>query len=101
MGSVMDEQSMRSSHNLFKPKKKVMEINTSTSYPYLQGLMDIDQIINNQIIAARMAEHALKELENDTEDKVEDLQMVLDEAKTINNTFEDIKKERDELAQRV
>lgn len=84
-----------------KSNQSKRDINTSTTYPYLQGIMDIDQVITNQIIAAKMAEHALKDLEGEAEVKYEDIQAAMGEAASIHQRFNDVKKERDELSQRV
>jgi hypothetical protein len=95
-----EEQSMRS---VLGKQKNQSKINTSISqaYPYLQGITDIDQVITNQIIAAKMAESALKDLEGEAEVKYEDIQGAMGEAASINLKFSEIKKERDELQQRV
>ena len=65
--------------------------------PFISGLVDFEQVLSNQIIAARMAESALKDLEGEADDKFADLQTVLDEADAIKARFEAVGKERDEL----
>lgn len=78
----MEEQSVRSV--LYKKHStSKRQDNTMTAYPYLQGILDIDMAINNQIIAAKMAECALKDLEGEAEVKLEDLHAALDEASKI------------------
>ena len=46
--------------------------------------MEIDQVISNQIIAAKMAESALKDLEGEAEVKYEDIQAAMHEVTAIN-----------------
>ena len=46
---------------------------------FINGVFDMDQIITNQIIAAKVAESALKDLEGEAEIKMLDVHEVLDE----------------------
>ena len=64
---------------------------------YLNGVLDLDQIITNQIMAAKLAELTLKDLENEAEVKITDIQGALDEANTLNEHIVPVLKERDEL----
>jgi len=41
--------------------------------PYLNGILDIDQVIANQIFSAKMAEQALKDLQGEAEVKLSDI----------------------------
>ena len=39
----------------------------------MNGILDIDQVITNQIIAAKIAENALRDIEDDTQTRLTDL----------------------------
>lgn len=65
--------------------------------PYLSGIIDIDQIIANQIVAAKFAEQTLKEFEGETEIKMTDIHGAIDEAQSLHESIAPIIKERDEL----
>lgn len=68
---------------------------------YLNGVLDIDQIITNQVISAKLAEQTLKDLEGEAEVKLSDIQGALDEAATLSEHIEPVLKERDELVAKV
>jgi hypothetical protein len=51
--------------------------------PYLNGILDIDQVIANQIFSAKMAEQALKDLQGEAEVKLSDIQLVIDDTQAI------------------
>ncbi len=68
---------------------------------YLNGVLDIDQIITNQVISAKLAEQTLKDLEGEAEVKLSDIQGALDEAATLSEHIGPVLKERDELVAKV
>ncbi len=67
----------------------------------MSSVLDIDQILNNQIISAKLTEQVLKDLEAEAEAKLLDIQGVTDEASLIQSKFEEVSKERDELRQQI
>ncbi len=48
--------------------------------PYLSGIIDIDQIISNQIVAAKLAEETLKDFEGEADIKMTDIHAAIDDA---------------------
>ena len=90
-------------------KKSIKGNNNNTSalsqnqnlMPYLNGILDIDQVIANQIFSAKMAEQALKDLQGEAEVKLSDIQLVIDDTQAIQEQVQAISKERDDLALKV
>jgi predicted nuclease with TOPRIM domain len=69
--------------------------------PYMSGIFDIDQIIANQIVAAKVAEMALKDLQADAEVKMSDIQGVLDEASALQDNMAAVLADKQEVTARL
>ena len=67
----------------------------------MNGIVDIDQVITNQIIAAKIAENALRDIEDDTQTRLTDLQTVFDETQVLNERFAQVVKERDDFKSKI
>ena len=67
----------------------------------MNGIVDIDQVITNQIIAAKIAENALRDIEDDTQTRLTDLQTVFDETYVLNERFAQVVKERDDFKTKI
>ena len=67
----------------------------------MNGILDIDQVITNQIIAAKIAENALRDIEDDTQTRLTDLQTVFDETQVLNERFAQVVKERDDFKSKI
>ena len=67
----------------------------------MNGIVDIDQVITNQIIAAKIAENALRDIEDDTQTRLTDLQTVFDETQVLNERFAQVVKERDDFKTKI
>ena len=73
----------------------------SSVLPYMNGIFDIDQIIANQIMAAKVAEQALKDLQSEAEMKIGDIHAVLDEAGGLQDHMANMVQEKQEVTARL
>jgi hypothetical protein len=94
-----DMESIRSSNSQLQFKKPAKKPEAAVNVmPFFNTVFDLDQVVANQVLAARMAEQTLKELEEEADVKVNDLQTVLDQAQALNDKLAIIQKERDEFS---
>lgn len=63
----------------------------------MQGFLDFDQVVLNQVMAARVAEATLKDLEAEAETKLVDTHSVLDDINRLTEEMARLREDRDAL----
>ena len=95
------EQSMRSTGFLRQSTADLKKNKKDISMNFLNSVLDVDMMFTNQVVAAKIAEEALRDLEGEAEAKVGEMDSIMDEAKSLHEKLALLQKERDEYVVQV
>lgn len=100
--NLSNEESFRPRNYTNKPSTNLFTYNLNQNLSFgLNSLVDLEQLFKNQIVAAKVAESTLIDLESETKNKYAEISMMSDYQKKMESQLIDITKERDDIKKKV